>query len=164
LDPSKRGKMRIRFVGAILAVAVMSACGGPSAEEQRAASIEARLAARADSVAQAAAAYEAAAFDTIQWPSENDMWERGGVVWSFSCQTCHGTDGSGQGETAVAANLGMPNLLSDDWAKAGNLPEIRKSIYVGHESEMPSWGLVGLKYRDIDAVSHYIDDLLRATD
>jgi len=79
--------MRIRFVGAVLAVTLMSACGGPSVEEQRAAAKEARLAARADSVAQAAAAYDAAAFDTIQWPSDNDMWERGGVVWSFSCQT-----------------------------------------------------------------------------
>jgi hypothetical protein len=26
---------------------------------------------------------------------------------------------------------------------------------------MPSWGLVGLKYRDIDAVANYIDGLLR---
>jgi mono/diheme cytochrome c family protein len=156
--------MRIRFLGAFVAVALNSACGGPSAEEQRAAATEARLAARADSVAQAAAAYDAAAFDTIQWANENDMWERGGVVWSFSCQTCHGSDGAGQGETAVSANLSMPNLVADDWAKAGNLPEIRQSIYVGHESEMPSWGLVGLKYRDIDAVAHYIDELLRATE
>ena len=60
--------------------------------------------------------------------------------------------------------LGLPNLLADDWEKAGDLPGIRQSIYVGHESEMPSWGLVGLKYRDIDAVAHYIDDLLRATE
>jgi len=154
--------MRIRFLGAFVAVALIAACGGPSAEEQRAAAHEARLAARADSVAQAAAAYDAAAFDTIQWASDNDMWERGGVVWSFSCQTCHGSDGQGQGETAVSANLDMPNLVAADWDKAGNLPEIRQSIYVGHESEMPSWGLVGLKYRDIDAVAHYIDDLLRA--
>ncbi len=153
--------MRIRILSALLAVAVISACGGPSAEEQRAAATEARLVARADSVAQAAAAYEAAAFDTIQWPSDNDMWERGGVVWSFSCQTCHGSDGQGMGETAVSANLDMPNLVAVDWDKAGDLPEIRRAIFVGHESEMPSWGLVGLKYRDIDAVANYIDGLLR---
>lgn len=156
--------MRIRFLGAFAAAALISACGGPSAEEQRAAANDARLAARADSVAQAAAAYDPAAFDTIQWASDNDMWERGGVVWSFSCQTCHGSDGQGQGETAMAANLAMPNLVAVDWEKAGNLPEIRQSIYVGHESEMPSWGLVGLKYRDIDAVARYIDDLLRANE
>ena len=162
MDPSERGMMRIRILSALLAVALVSACGGPSAEEQRAAATEARLAARADSVAQATVAFEASAFDTIQWPSENDMWERGGVVWSFSCQTCHGADGKGLGETAVSANLDMPNLVADDWDKAGDLPEIRRAIYVGHESEMPSWGLVGLKYRDIDAVAHYIDDLLRA--
>ena len=156
--------MRIRFLGASLLVVGISACGCPSAEEQRAAALEARLAARADSVAQAAAAYDATAFDTIQWASDNDMWERGGVVWSFSCQTCHGSDGLGQGETAVSANLDMPNLVAADWNRAGDLPEIRKAVYIGHESEMPSWGLVGLKYRDIDAVAHYIDDLLRATE
>jgi mono/diheme cytochrome c family protein len=58
----------------------------------------------------------------------------------------------------------MPNLVAAEWEKAGDLPAIRRAIYVGHESEMPSWGLVGLKYRDIDAVAHYIDDLLRASE
>ena len=67
-------------------------------------------------------------------------------------------------ETAVAASLDMPNLIAPDWEKAGDLGAIRRSIYVGHESQMPSWGLVGLKYRDIDAVSHYIEDLLRANE
>jgi len=157
--------MRAPLAAALLAIAGLTACGGgPSAEEQRAAADQARRAARADSVAQAAASYDAAAFDTIQWATDNEMWERGGVVWSFSCQTCHGTDGVGQGETAVAAALDMPNLIAADWAEAGDLPAIRRSIYVGHESEMPSWGLVGLKYRDIDAVAHYINDLLRASD
>ena len=155
--------MRLPVVAATVAVMALTACGGgPSAEEQRAEADAARRAARADSVAKAAAAYEAAAFDSIQWASDNEMWDRGGVVWSFSCQTCHGTDGMGQGETAVAASLEMPNLVAVDWDKAGDLAAIRRSIYVGHESQMPSWGLVGLKYRDIDAVAHYIDDLLRA--
>lgn len=157
--------MRIPLIAATLAIATLAACGSePSAEEQRAAAAAARTAARADSVAQAAAAYDATAFDTIQWANDNEMWERGGVVWSFSCQTCHGADGMGQGETAVAAGLHMPNLVAPDWGKADDLSEIRRSIYVGHESEMPSWGLVGLKYRDIDAVAHYINDLLRAED
>ncbi|MEJ2483143.1 MAG: c-type cytochrome [Gemmatimonadota bacterium] len=156
--------MRVPAVAAAVAVLALASCGGPSAEEQRAEADAARRAARADSVAQAAAAYDAAAFDTIQWASENEMWERGGVVWSFSCATCHGSDGMGQGETAVAASLDMPNLVAPDWEKAGDLAGIRRSIYVGHESEMPSWGLVGLKYRDIDAVAHYIDGLLRAPD
>jgi mono/diheme cytochrome c family protein len=155
--------MRVQVVAATVAIMALTACGGgPSAEEQRAEADAARRAARADSVAKAAAAYEAAAFDSIQWASDNEMWDRGGVVWSFSCQTCHGTDGMGQGETAVAASLDMPDLVAADWDKAGDLAAIRRSIYVGHESQMPSWGLVGLKYRDIDAVAHYIDDLLRA--
>ena len=155
--------MRAPLAAAMVAITALTACGGgPSAEEQRAAADAARRAARADSVAQAAAAYDAAAFDTIQWATDNEMWERGGVVWSFSCQTCHGSDGLGQGETAIAAGLDMPNLIAAEWDKAGDLPAIRRAIYVGPESQMPSWGLVGLKYRDIDAVSHYIDDLLRA--
>ncbi len=152
----------LSITSVILFSTSITACGGPSAEEQRAAALEARQAARADSVAQAAAAFDPASFDTIQWASDNERWERGGVVWSFSCQTCHGPDGSGTGETAVSADLDMPNLMAADWDKAGDIGAIRRSIYVGHESEMPSWGLVGLKYRDIDAVAHYIDDLLRA--
>ena len=67
-------------------------------------------------------------------------------------------------EPIVRSVLDMPDLVAVDWDKAGDMPEIRRAIYVGHESEMPSWGLVGLKYRDIDAVAHYINDLLRPSE
>lgn len=137
-------------------------CGGQDAEQDAAQSAEARRAARADSVAQAAAAFDPAVFDTIAWASDNERWERGGVVWSFSCQKCHGGDGRGEGEIAVQANLAVPDLVASDWSLAGDIPAIRRAIFVGHETAMPSWGLVGLKYKDIDAVAHYIDDLLRA--
>ena len=35
------------------------------------------------------------------------------------------------------------------------------AAYVGHETEMPSWGLYGLKYRDVDAMADYIERGLR---
>ncbi|MDT8436434.1 MAG: c-type cytochrome [Gemmatimonadota bacterium] len=156
----------MRTPAAVAAVILLvGACGGgsdvaPTPEE----AAEARRAARADSVARAAALYDAAVFDTIAWESDNKMWERGGVVWSFSCQKCHAADGRGEGEVAVQANLDVPDLLAAEWPLAGDVAGIRRAIFVGHESAMPSWGLVGLKYRDIDAVSNYIDGLLRAED
>jgi mono/diheme cytochrome c family protein len=155
--------MRIVSLAASAAVvALIAACGGPDAEQTAAQSAEARRAARADSVAQAAEMFDPAVFDTIAWASDNERWERGGVVWSFSCQKCHGADGRGQGEVAVQANLAVPDLVAAEWPLAGDVPAIRRAIFVGHESAMPSWGLVGLKYKDVDAVAHYIDDLLRA--
>lgn len=155
--------MRISMCAASAAVlAVLTACGGPDAEQMAEQSAEARRAARADSVAQATEMFDPAVFDTIAWASDNERWERGGVVWSFSCQKCHGGDGRGHGEVAVQASLEVPDLLAEDWTLAGDVPGIRQAIFVGHGSAMPSWGLVGLKYKDVDAVAHYIDDLLRA--
>jgi len=58
--------------------------------------------------------------------------------------------------------LTMPMITAADWEYAGDVPAIRHRIFVGHETEMPSWGLYGLKYRDIDAVAHHIEEVLRA--
>jgi mono/diheme cytochrome c family protein len=154
--------MRFSRCAAAVLLLLAVGCGRQDAEQDAAQSAEARRAARADSVAQAAAAFDPAVFDSIAWASDNERWERGGVVWSFSCQKCHGSDGRGTGEIAVQANLAVPDLLASDWSLAGDIPAIRRAIFVGHETAMPSWGLVGLKYKDIDAVAHYIDDLLRA--
>ena len=65
----------------------LAACGGGETEEMPAVDTEAAMrAARADSVAQAAEMYQAAVFDTLTWESDNARWERGGVVWAFTCQ------------------------------------------------------------------------------
>ena len=119
--------------------------------------------ARADSVAQAAAAWDPAAFDSIAWDDDALRLERGQMVWSFSCAKCHGAGGSGDGELAREHKLTMPTLLDPGWALAGNIEEIRHTIFVGHASEMPNWGLVGLKARDLDAVAYYIEAGLRAS-
>ncbi len=156
--------MRNRIVGLAL-VALFSACGGGSDEQVPAAAREEALrAARADSVARSEALYDASVFDTITWDSENSRWERGGVVWTFTCQRCHGSDGKGKGEDAIKFDMDVPDITVADWPYAGDIPGIRHLIFVGHETEMPSLGLIGLAYSDVDAAAHYIDDLLRRTE
>ena len=58
----------------------------------------------------------------------------------------------------------MPDMTAADWPYAGDLPAIRERIFIGHETEMPSMGLIGLAYSDVDAAAHYIDDLLRSSE
>ena len=144
-------------VPAALAV-IFSACERGESPQARDARIRA---ARADSVAMAEVAYDASAFDTIAWATPAARLERGGVVWTFSCQRCHGPDGRGGGELAVQHGLEVPSVVAPDWAYAGVVPAIRHRIFVGHTGEMPNWGLHGLKYRDIDAVAAYIEEVLR---
>lgn len=147
---------------AVLLVGLM-ACGEGGDDAEPAVSREEALrAARADSVALAMEAYDAAVFDTLTWESDNARWERGGVVWSFTCQRCHGASGDGQGEDAVKFDIEVPDMTAEDWPYANDIPAIRERIFVGHDSEMPSMGLIGLTYADIDASAHYIDDLLRS--
>lgn len=149
-----------------LALVVMSGlvgCGGGESQDEPEVPPEELLrAARADSVAQATAMYEATVFDTLTWEDDNARWERGGVVWSFTCQRCHGSDGRGKGEDAVKFDIAVPDMTVADWHYADDLPGIRERIFVGHESEMPSMGLIGLSYSDVDAAAHYINDLLRS--
>ena len=64
---------------------------------------------------------------------------------------------------AATFDFAVPDMTRADWQYAGDFPGIRERIFVGHESEMPSMGLIGLSYQDIDASAHYIDDLLRTT-
>jgi len=140
------------------------ACGGSEEEEPQVPREEALRAARADSVAQATEMYDSAVFDTLTWESDNARWERGGVVWSFTCQRCHGSDGAGQGPDAVTFDIPVPDMTGPDWQYADDLSGIRERIFVGHQSEMPSMGLIGLSYSDVDAAAHYIDSLLRSAD
>lgn len=150
-------------IGAGMAVILLlSACGGGGEEVPEEFQEETLRAARADSVARAEEMYDAAVFDTLTWEDENARWERGGVVWSFTCQRCHGADGKGQGEDAVKFEIEVPDMTGADWQYAEDLPAIRHTIFVGHDTEMPSMGLIGLSYPDVDAAAHYINDLLRS--
>lgn len=113
-------------------------------------------------MARAEAAYDPAVFDTISWESDGERLERGAVAWQYSCQKCHGTTGIGNGATAREHDIDMPVIVAGDWQYAGDPEAIRHRIYVGHDSDMPTWGLYGLKYRDIDAVTYFIEEHLRS--
>lgn len=148
-----------------LVVVLLVGCGTADEAEELTpeARAEAMRVARADSVAQAMDLFDATVFDTLTWENDNARWERGGVVWSFTCTRCHGADGAGKGPDAENFDIAVPDMTTADWQFADDVPGIREKIFVGHESEMPSMGLIGLSYKDVDAAAHYINDLLRST-
>lgn len=138
-------------------------CGGGEPEVQEVVEEpdpeETMQAARAESLAMAEAKFEPAAFDSISWANSEARFERGDTVFSFSCSDCHGSGGRGDGDVALRYEITMPDFTKVDWDYAGDIPTLRHRIFVGHESEMPNWGLHGLAYRDIDAVAFYLDEV-----
>jgi mono/diheme cytochrome c family protein len=147
-----------RSIPTIIALAWVGACGGePPAQEALP-----QGPSRADSVAIATAAFDPAGLDTISWESPQAAVERGGLVYRISCAKCHGDGGRGNGNFVLAGDtLRPPSFLAKDWRFAEDPIGLRQYIFSGNEAGMPYWGLVGLKYRDLDAVSLYITDFLR---
>lgn len=147
-----------RLIPIVAAFAWLGACGGePPAQEP----VDIR-AIRADSVAIAAAAFDPTAYDTIAWETPQAALERGGVVFRVSCAKCHGDGGRGNGNFVTQGDtLHPPSFLSLDWQYANDLMGLREAIFTGSILGMPYWGLAGLKYRDVDAVSRYIIEFLR---
>ena len=118
----------------------------------------------AELVDSAMAAFDAAAFDTISWESEQAAIDRGGLVYRISCSKCHGDGGRGNGNfVSKGDTLRPPSFLTADWRFTDDLPGLREQIFVGTADGMPYWGLLGQKYRDIDAAARYIIDYLRPT-
>jgi mono/diheme cytochrome c family protein len=139
----------------LLAVALLIGGCGERGERQ------ARDAA-ADSVSIALAMLSPATFDTIAWPSDSAAIARGAVVWTYSCRKCHGTDGRGDGGFVVKGDtVRPPSLLGADWRFADDRGAMREQVFAGTTDGMPHWGLAGLKPRDIDAVTLYIERILR---
>ena len=132
---------------------IVGACAGGESETERQARMEQ---AQRDSVAMADSMFDASVFDTLTWESPEARLQRGGVVYRASCEKCHGPEGRGGGEYAVQMELEVPSLAAD----AMEVEAIRRGTFVGHEGAMPEWGLVGLKYRDIDAAAAYITRVL----
>lgn len=122
-----------------------------------------QAATRADSVGVAMQAFDAAVFDTIVWESDSVSTERGALVFRISCGKCHGDHGAGDSNFVVQGDtLRPPSFLAENWALADAPMELRRYIFSGNVAGMPYWGLVGLKYRDIDAVARFLEGPLRA--
>jgi mono/diheme cytochrome c family protein len=138
----------------------LGACGGepppPPAEEPP------PTVTREDSANMVAAAYDSTVFDTLQWQSEDAALERGGLVYRVSCSTCHGEGGRGdRGFVFQGDTLRPPSFVEPNWTYAADLPGLRRRIFTGSIVGMPYWGLVGLTYKDVDAVARYITAVLR---
>lgn len=148
---------RVSLTLAAAAVLVLAACEARSPEE----TVD-PLAARADTVRAAAEVFDSTVFDTITWESPAAAVERGSVVFNISCAKCHGTTGRGDGHFVVNGDtLRPPSFLQKDWRFADDPIGLRRQIFTGNVAGMPYWGLVGLKYRDIDAVARFITEFLR---
>jgi len=142
-----------RIWPALTMVAV--ACGEESVPEQAGPT-------SADSVVMAAGMYDPASFDSIQWETPEAALERGSIVFSFSCARCHGPEGAGDGGfVSQGDTLHPPSFRAEDWGFAEDPDSLRAKVFTGAEGGMPHWGLEGLRYRDIDAVTTYILDGLR---
>ena len=149
---------RDRFLTAVCCLA-FAACG-PTPEPEPEAEVQGPT--RADSVGMALQAFDASVFDTISWESDQARSERGGLVFRISCTKCHGDHGAGDGGFVSAGDtLRPPSFLEPDWALAESPIGLRRYIFSGSVEGMPYWGLVGLKYRDIDAVAYFIESPLR---
>jgi mono/diheme cytochrome c family protein len=141
----------------LVSLAWLGACGSEEPAPQ-----PDRVAVRADSVVLADAAFDPAAFDTISWESDDAAIQRGQIVFRISCQKCHGSGGRGNGNFVLQGDtLRPPSFLADDWRFADDPIGLRRQIFTGNVAGMPYWGLVGLRYRDLDAVARYITDFLR---
>ncbi len=143
--------------GLAAALVLMAACSSePPPPERTTAEV------RADTVALAAQVFSPAVFDTIAWESEAVAIDRGSVVFTISCSKCHGESGRGNGNFVFRGDtLRPPSFLAEDWRFADDPIGLRQQIFTGNVAGMPYWGLVGLQYRDIDAVSLFISDFLR---
>lgn len=144
----------MRRAGAALALAVavgLTACEKPEFEPPD----------RAEQVVEADREFSMALFDSIAWPSDSIRALEGNVVFSTSCRNCHGPLGEGGTDYALERNLQVPSLVSAEWRYAEEPDSIRHRIFVGHVRGMPTWGVAGLTPREIDAVAHYIQALLR---
>jgi len=141
-----------------LAVAVLGGCG--EQQDQEAELAAQKQLAREDSVRAAEEMFDATVFDTLTWESDEARLARGAVVYNSSCVKCHGQNGGGNGDMAMARELEVPSFLAPGWEYAGDIDALRQRVFVGYSGNMPNWGLVGLKYRDIDAVASHIAETM----
>lgn len=116
---------------------------------------------REEQVAEAAADYSSAIFDTIAWPSDSIRALDGNVVFSTYCRNCHGTLGKGATDYAIERGLEVPSLVDEGWRFDASPDSVRRKVFVGHAKGMPTWGVAGLTPREIDGVTYYLLSVLR---
>ena len=68
-------------------------------------------------MAEAVAAFDASAFDTVTWETPEKRMERGQQVYTFSCLKCHGGDGLGDAGFVMGGDtLSPPSFREPTWA------------------------------------------------
>jgi len=112
-------------------------------------------------VSDAEARFAETRFDTLTWSSEDQRAMDGNAVFAAKCRNCHGTLGEGGTEYAAGRGLAVPSLVVREWALGDSLDAVRRRVFVGHASGMPTWGVAGISPREIDAVSFYVVESLR---
>jgi mono/diheme cytochrome c family protein len=99
-------------------------------------------------------------FDSIAWTSDAERAQAGNNVYAAKCRSCHGYLGAGDTNYAREHNLDVPSIVRPDWPYQ-NVASVRRIIYIGHPEGMPTWGVAGITPREIDAVAHYLVEVLR---
>lgn len=114
-------------------------------------------------VAEAVMAYDAAAYDTVNWATDGEAIARGRDIFKWACAECHGLEGRGDGGRVVDGDtLQPPSFLTADWRYADDPDALHRRIFIGNTLGMPHWGLRQMRPRDIVAVERYIRTELRA--
>ncbi|UCC26253.1 MAG: c-type cytochrome [Gemmatimonadales bacterium] len=116
---------------------------------------------REQQVVRADAEFSLALFDTITWTGDRQRELEGNVVYSSYCRNCHGPLGRGGTEYAANRDLEVPSVVEPDWRFAEARDSILHQIFVGHAAGMPTWGVAGISIREMDAVTFYLQEILR---
>lgn len=149
------------IIPVVAALAWLTACGPSGAQKEESLKDSVRTM-QADSDSIALAAYDSTVFDTIKWKKANDEMDRGSLVYNVSCAKCHGQDGGGMAQIVFRGDTLHPtSFLNPDWALADSVNALRRVIFTGGVGGMPHFGIIGLHYRDVEAVANYILKSLR---
>lgn len=147
---------RERFRRALLPLAAALAVGLTACEKP-----EFERPDRSEQVREARMVYSAAMFDSVTWASDSIRALEGNVVYSTYCRNCHGPLGMGGTDYALERELDVPSLVTPDWRYSEDADSVHLRVFVGHAEGMPTWGVAGLSAREIDAVTHYLLEVLR---
>ena len=110
---------------------------------------------RAERIREASERYTVMLFDSVSWPSDRLRLADGNAVFAEKCRRCHGPLGHCGTDYARERGLDVPSLVEPTWTLA-SLDSLRRTVYVGHEEGMPTFGVAGISPREIDASAFYV--------